>query len=118
MADWHLKELNTELQKRGWRLVAEHLESAGTVRGFGRCGDLAITIRFFSTSTGLDGYGGCCLCPKVTAVKLRGNPSLYLTRRGQPKSPARKRWRQRYFLRKGTRINGLMASNSALLTDA
>jgi hypothetical protein len=94
MANWHLKELTTELQKRGWRLVAEHSGerwNRAAIWEMRRPGDSAPRFIYFD---GLDGNGGLLPISKSYGCAAQGGePSLYFSRRGDPKSPARKRWR-------------------------
>ena len=93
MAKWHLDELRTALERRGWRLKAELPGDGIRISGswaLVRSGEsLELVIDF----DGLDESG---LLPMTEsyACTVRGTThSLYFRRRGEGGSPQRERWK-------------------------
>lgn len=92
MAKWHLDELRTALQKRGWR-IAEGPGDAVRISAtweMSRANDERSVLIDFD---GLDGNGKLMPLPEAYACRARGTShSLYFSRRGEGGSDARARW--------------------------
>jgi hypothetical protein len=94
MAEWHLQDLRTGLERRGWRIISEH-------DGNGR--DVAATwelVRSPNTSgvlidfLALNGDGNLLPLNQSYALAVRADPTidLYFSKRGDRGSDARIRW--------------------------
>jgi hypothetical protein len=92
MAAWHLDELRTALEKRGWRITAELPGDDYKISGtweLRRGGDTRTLLLDFE---GLDDIRTLPLAESY-ACQLRGtSQSIYFSRRGEGGSSARERW--------------------------
>jgi len=92
MADWHLRELRTSLEKRGWRVAAELPGDDRAISGswnLKRAGDTRDLMVDFE---GLDEKRVLPMSESY-ACRARGTShTLYFSRRGEGGSKARKRW--------------------------
>jgi hypothetical protein len=93
MAQWHLDELRGALERKGWRVVAEHPGDDYKVSGtweLHRSRDSRVVLIDFE---GLDDLHALPI-DESYACSMRGSKhSLYFRRRGESGSSARARWR-------------------------
>ena len=95
MADWHLEEIRNELEKFGWRFVAElpgdNYRISATWE-FRRDKDEPIILIDFD---GLDDMNTLPLEHSYAcSVRERRSAGLYFSKKGEGKSPARAAWRK------------------------
>lgn len=95
MADWHLGEIRNELEKFGWRFVAElpgdDYQISATWEFTRDKNEPNILVDF----DGLDDMN--CLPLEQSygcSVRNQSRTSLYFTKKGEGKSPARESWRK------------------------